>query len=45
MSKPLWIIEAQRYIGLKEIKGSKHNNFIIVWLTSLNAWWSDDETP
>lgn len=45
MSKPLWIIEAQRHIGLKEIKGSKHNNFIIVWLKSLKAWWSDDETP
>lgn len=45
MSKPLWIVEAQRHIGLREIKGAKHNNFIIVWLESLKAWWSDDETP
>ena len=45
MSKPLWLIEAQRHIGVKEIKGAKHNSFILVWLKSLKAWWSDDETP
>lgn len=45
MSKPLWLIEAQRHIGLKEIKGAKHNNLIILWLKALRAWWMDDETP
>ena len=45
MSKPLWLIEAQRHIGVKEIKGAKHNSFIVLWLKSLKAWWSDDETP
>lgn len=45
MSKPLWLIEAQRHIGLKEIKGAKHNSFIILWLKTLKAWWFDDETP
>ena len=45
MSKPLWIIEAQRHIGVKEIKGAKHNSFILVWLKSLSAWWSSDEVP
>ncbi len=39
MSKPLWLIEAQRHIGVKEIKGAKHNSFIILWLKTLSAWW------
>ncbi len=43
--KPLWLLEAQRYIGVKEIKGAKHNSFIILWLKTLSAWWSDDEVP
>ena len=45
MSKPLWLLEAQRHIGVKEIKGAKHNSFILVWLKSLSAWWSSDEVP
>jgi len=43
--KPLWLLEAQRHIGVKEIKGAKHNSFIVLWLKSLKAWWSDDEVP
>lgn len=39
-----WMIEANRHIGLREIKGSKHNNTILQWLNSLKAWWHDDET-
>ena len=31
MSKPLWLIEAQRHIGVKEIKGAKHNSFIVLY--------------
>ena len=42
--KQHWIIEAERHIGLREIKGSKHNNTIIRWLKNLKAWWFDDET-
>ena len=45
MATQIWIIEAQRHIGVKEIKGAKHNSFILVWLKSLSAWWSEDETP
>jgi uncharacterized protein (TIGR02594 family) len=45
MSKLLWIIEAQRHIGVKEIKGAKHNSFIVLWLKSLKAWWEGDEVP
>ena len=40
-----WIAEARRYIGLREIKGRKHEATILKWLKKLNAWWADDETP
>ena len=32
--KPAWIIEAEKYIGLKEIKGPEHNPEIL-------QWWKD----
>lgn len=40
-----WIEEAQRNIGVKEIKGPRHNIIILRWLDKLKAWWHDDETP
>lgn len=40
-----WIIEAKKYIGLKEIPGPKHNHILISWLERLKAWYRDDETP
>lgn len=40
-----WIIEARKHIGLREIKGSKHNPLILGWLKRLNAWWENDEVP
>ena len=40
-----WIAEARKHIGLKEIKGLKHNTTIAKWLVALKAWWTDDETP
>lgn len=45
MTKPSWLIEAERHIGVKEIKGPKHSARIIGWLDGLRAWWKDDETP
>lgn len=39
-----WILEARKHIGLKEIKGNKHNSTIVSWLRNLKAWWFDDET-
>ena len=39
-----WIAEARKYVGLREIKGSKHNPIIISWLDNLKAWWSEDES-
>lgn len=40
-----WIKEGKRYIGLREVKGRKHNITIVRWLKALRAWWRDDETP
>ena len=40
-----WIKEARNHLGLREIKGMKHNLTILAWLKKLKAWWMDDETP
>lgn len=45
MNELAWIAEARKHIGLREIKGLKHNPTIINWLVSLKAWWKEDETP
>lgn len=52
MKELSWISEARKYIGLREIKGVKHNPTILKWLddmgkygTENKAWWRDDETP
>lgn len=42
---PLWLAEGRRHIGVREIKGARHNTTISGWLQRLRAWWSDDETP
>ena len=39
-----WIAEARKHIGLKEIKGSRHNPIILSWLKKLKAWWNEDES-
>ena len=43
--KPDWLIEAEKNIGVTEIKGGKHNGRIVGWLQKLRAWWAEDETP
>lgn len=40
-----WITEARKFVGLTEIPGKQHNPTIVNWLSTLRAWWSDDETP
>lgn len=47
-----WINTARKFLGLREIKGSRHNPAIIKMLDALGkygneakAWWRDDETP
>lgn len=41
---PSWLSIAQSYIGVREIKGAKHNSTIASWLAKLKLWWRDDET-
>lgn len=48
----LWVKNARNYIGIKEIKGVRHNEHILRWLGDMGtfsseskAWWKDDETP
>lgn len=45
VNDPKWLIEARRKIGEREIKGPRHNPWIVRGLAKLKAWWSDDETP
>lgn len=43
---PIWLDIARKYIGLKEIKGPKHNSTILrMWVAIKAAWFKDDETP
>lgn len=45
MNELPWLVHARKYIGVKEIKGTMHNQTIQSWLHRLKAWWLDDETP
>lgn len=45
MSTPRWLQVAERYVGIREIPGPRHNRTILHWLGKLNAWWREDETP
>lgn len=40
-----WIDEAYKHLGLKEVAGKGTNITIQSWLSTLRAWWRDDETP
>lgn len=43
--EPPWLSEARRYMGLKEIKGPRHNPKILAMVKALGGWFTDDETP
>lgn len=44
--EPPWLIEARKYIGLREIKGPKHNSVILsFWKMIRRGGIKDDETP
>ena len=46
MSKAPWFDAAQKYLGLKGIKGSKHAPLIVkMWARIKLAGIKDDETP
>lgn len=39
-----WIATGKQYVGLREVKGARHNPNIQMMLKYLGAWWTDDET-
>lgn len=45
MTGPMWLREAQRLIGVKEVPGPGNSPVIAGWLAKLGAWWRDDATP
>lgn len=45
MTEPTWLTYARLDIGTAEIPGPQTSTKIRSWLTSLKAWWTDDETP
>ncbi|CUX57823.1 conserved hypothetical protein [Agrobacterium tumefaciens str. Kerr 14] len=48
-AEPVWMREARRYMGLKEIPGSKSNSTIMGWAKKLGGWiagfYTDDDIP
>lgn len=45
MAEPVWLTQARKYIGLKEIPGPKHNPVIVGWWEKIAMQFRDDETP
>lgn len=52
MEELSWVNVARQFIGMREVKGVKHNPAIIQMLDDMGefgdeakAWWRDDETP
>lgn len=45
MADPSWLCEARRYIGQREIAGTKNNPLILRWWGLIRAPFTNDETP
>ncbi len=45
MTEPRWLMLARAYIGVREIKGPRHEPQILKWWTAIRAPFRDDETP
>jgi uncharacterized protein (TIGR02594 family) len=45
VNESAWLIEARKYIGQREIKGTQNNPLILKWWTAIRAPFTDDETP
>lgn len=41
----MWLETAKKYLGTREIKGSKHNPIILRWWAAIRAPFTDDEHP
>lgn len=48
-TEPVWMTEARRFMGLKEIAGAKSNSTIIGWAKRLGGWiksfYTNDDIP
>lgn len=44
-NSPKWLRMAASYLGLREIRGKRHNPKIIEWWKKIKAHFRDDETP
>lgn len=42
---PVWLSRAEKYIGLKEVRGKLHSNVIVRFWQAIKAPVRDDETP
>lgn len=42
---PKWLRVASSYLGLREIRGPKHNSKILEWWKAIRSHFTDDETP
>ena len=45
MNEPIWLVTARKYLGTREIKGTRHNPIILKMWTRIRAPFTDDETP
>lgn len=45
MTGPQWLDRARAYLGLREIKGPKHDSRIVGWWQAIKAPFRDDESP
>lgn len=45
ITKPRWVVHAEKYLGVQEVKGPKTNPIIAAWLKAQKLWYGDDETP
>lgn len=46
MSEPVWLTEARKHLGTREIKGPKHEPKILAWWKAIRRGGiKDDETP
>ena len=43
--EPAWLQAARGDLGTRELPGAPTAPKIAGWLSSLGAWWNDDETP
>jgi uncharacterized protein (TIGR02594 family) len=43
---PYWLVNAEKYLGVTEIKGTEHNKQILFFFKNAGVgWFKDDETP